>query len=53
MLFVEVYGLGPGNTQPVMNCVRQLPFYRSTGQLPAVRVPEGELLSGQPSPAPS
>ena len=30
MLFVEVYGFGPDNINPVKDCVTKLPFYRST-----------------------
>jgi hypothetical protein len=53
MLFVEVFGFGPDNTNPVRDCVRKLPFYRATPGLPVIRVPASGLQSQRPSAAPS
>jgi len=44
MLFVEVYGFGPDNTQPVTDCVKQLPFYRQTGDGLVAHMPASKLL---------
>lgn len=53
MLFVEVWGFGPHNTQPVTNCVTHLPFYRATNNGLMEQAPASAFLPEQPSAAPS